>query len=110
MGYETPTPIQEQTAPILFQGKDLVGQAQTGSGKTTAFGLPMIERVDPDQTQIQGLVLVPTRELALQVTGELNRLSAYAGISVVAIYGGEPIAKQFPSVGSRRPRDSRDSG
>ena len=95
MGYENPTPIQEQTAPILFEGKDLVGQAQTGSGKTTAFGLPMLEKVDPDLGHIQGLVLVPTRELALQVTGECNRLAAHAGISVVAIYGGEPIARQF---------------
>ena len=95
MGYTTPTPIQEQTAPILFERKDLVGQAQTGSGKTTAFGLPMIEAVDPDLNRIQGLVLVPTRELALQVTGEVNRLAAYAGIHVVPIYGGEPIARQF---------------
>ena len=95
MGYSSPTPIQEQTAPILFEGKDLVGQAQTGSGKTTAFGLPMIEKVDPDRAHTQGLVLVPTRELALQVTGELSKLSAYAGIAVVAIYGGEPIARQF---------------
>ena len=95
MGYTIPTPIQEQTAPILFERKDLVGQAQTGSGKTTAFGLPMIEAVDPDLNRIQGLVLVPTRELALQVTGEINRLAAYAGIHVVPIYGGEPIARQF---------------
>ena len=99
MGYETPTPIQEQTAPILMEGNDLVGQAQTGSGKTTAFGLPMIEKVDPDQAHIQGLVLVPTRELALQVTGEFNRLSSYAGVSVVAIYGGEPIVRQFRGLG-----------
>ncbi len=95
MGYSDPTPIQEKTAPILMERKDLVGQAQTGSGKTTAFGLPMIETVDPDSASIQGLVLVPTRELALQVTGEITRLSAYAGIHVAPIYGGEPIVRQF---------------
>ncbi len=98
MEYKDPTPIQKETIPILQAGRDLVGQAQTGSGKTAAFGIPIIERVDPGLRDTQALVLVPTRELALQVTGEITRLAAHSGARVVAIYGGEPIVKQFKAL------------
>ncbi|MEE9198731.1 MAG: DEAD/DEAH box helicase, partial [Dehalococcoidia bacterium] len=95
MGYTDPTPIQKKAIPILSDGYDLAGQAQTGSGKTAAFGIPIVERIDPRNPATQAIVLVPTRELALQVTGELARLARYTGAKVVAIYGGQPIVKQF---------------
>ena len=95
MGYAAPTPIQEKAIPVMFKGDDLVGQAQTGSGKTSAFGIPIVERVDTHSRAIQAIVLVPTRELAQQVTGELNRLVKYKGVKVVTLYGGQPIVKQF---------------
>ena len=79
----------------MLAGDDLVGQALTGSGKTTAFGIPIVERIDSLDQSTQAIVLVPTRELALQVTGELSRLARFSGAKVVAIYGGQPIDKQF---------------
>src|SRR5664279_3393865 len=72
VGYETPSPIQEQAIPPLLQGLDVIGQAQTGSGKTAAFGLPMLQYVDADDSDVQGLVLTPTRELCIQVTQALR--------------------------------------
>ena len=98
MGYRTPTPIQAQVVPILIDGHDVVGQAQTGTGKTSAFGIPMVERLDPTVKQTQGIVLVPTRELAQQVTAELSRLAQFKRLRVVAVYGGEPIARQFTAL------------
>ncbi len=98
MGYASPTPIQAEAIPILQRRKDLVGQALTGSGKTSAFGIPIIERVDPQDRATQAIVLVPTRELALQVTKELTRLAKYRGVRVVAIYGGQPIVRQFKAL------------
>ena len=95
MGYETPTPIQEQATPVMLQGRDVVGRAQTGTGKTTAFGIPMIELLDPTRAEVQGIVLAPTRELAVQVTGELRRLAEHRGIKVVTLYGGQKIEVQF---------------
>ena len=96
MGYETPTPIQEMTIPPLLDGRDVIGQAQTGTGKTAAFGIPMIERVDADDRTVQGLVLCPTRELAMQTAGEIAKLARYRpGISVLAVYGGQPIERQL---------------
>lgn len=96
MGYETPTPIQEMTIPPLLDGKDVIGQAQTGTGKTAAFGIPMIERVDASDRSVQGLVLCPTRELAMQTAGEIQKLAKYQpGISVLAVYGGQPIERQL---------------
>src|SRR2546423_13523788 len=68
VGYEKPSPIQEQAIPVLMEGRDMIGQAQTGSGKTAAFGLPMIEHVDPSEPEVQGLVLTPTRQPCIQVT------------------------------------------
>jgi len=94
MGWETPTPIQAEAMGPLLDGRDVLGQAQTGTGKTAAFGIPMIERVDPKLKTVQGLVLAPTRELAVQIADHLNALAHYRGIKTTAIYGGEPIQRQ----------------
>jgi ATP-dependent RNA helicase DeaD len=95
MGYESPSDIQEASIPWQLEGRDVVAQAVTGSGKTSAFGIPMCNQVNPDSRDVQGLVLVPTRELAQQVQRELALVGRDRGISVVAVYGGEPIAKQI---------------
>ena len=96
MGYENPTPIQEQAIPNMLQGRDVVGRAQTGTGKTAAFGIPMIELLDPTRAEVQGIVLAQTRELAVQVTGELRRLAEYRGI------------KPLPYTAARRSRSSSE--
>ena len=95
MGYITPTPVQAQVIPLMKTGRDVVGQAQTGTGKTAAFGIPLVEMLDPAVPSVQAVVLVPTRELALQVSGELGRLARHQGLRVVTLYGGQPIVKQF---------------
>src|SRR6187431_1248170 len=96
IGYAEATPIQEKTIPILMTGKDLTGQAQTGTGKTASFGIPAIERVDVSINQTQSLILCPTRELALQVCTELKKLSKFKkGLRVLAVYGGESIERQI---------------
>ena len=94
VGYEQPSPIQEQSIPTMLQGRDIIGQAQTGSGKTAAFGLPMVEHVDPSEHSVQGLVLTPTRELCIQVTQALRAYGQPKGIDVVAVFGGAPIRTQ----------------
>jgi ATP-dependent RNA helicase DeaD len=94
LGYERPTPIQEQTIPALREGRDVIGQAQTGTGKTAAFGLPMLEHVDPGDPDVQALVLTPTRELCIQVTQALRAYGEPRGIEVVAVFGGAPIRDQ----------------
>src|SRR3954469_21313679 len=94
LGYERPTPIQEQTIPALLQGRDVIGQAQTGTGKTAAFGLPLLEYVDPSDPEVQALVLTPTRELCIQVTQALRAYGEKKGVEVVAIFGGAPIRDQ----------------
>jgi ATP-dependent RNA helicase DeaD len=94
LGYEEPTPIQEQTIPHLLRGSDVIGQAQTGTGKTAAFGLPMLEQVDPEAEEVQGLVLTPTRELCIQVTQAVRAYGAQKGVDVVAVFGGAPIRDQ----------------
>ena len=94
LGYERPTPIQEQTIPALLEGKDVMGQAQTGTGKTAAFGLPMLQYVDPGNPAVQALVLTPTRELCIQVTQALRAYGGQRGIEVVAVFGGAPIRDQ----------------
>src|SRR5215218_3759923 len=94
LGYERPTPIQEQAIPPLIAGSDVIGQAQTGTGKTAAFGLPMVEYVDPEHTAIQALVLTPTRELCIQVTQALRAYGERRGVQVVAVFGGAPIRSQ----------------
>lgn len=96
MGFEEPTPIQKLTIPKILEGQDVTGQAQTGTGKTAAFGIPLVEKVDYEDPRTQALVLSPTRELALQTTDEIRRLARYQGkISVVPIYGGQPIGRQI---------------
>jgi len=94
VGYEQPSPIQEQAIPPLLQGRDIIGQAQTGSGKTAAFGLPILEHVDPAVHEVQALVLTPTRELCIQVTQALRTYGKRKGVDVVAIFGGAPIRSQ----------------
>ena len=95
MGYENPSPIQAEIIPHMLAGRDVVGQAQTGTGKTAAFGIPLVQMLDPNVNELQAIVLVPTRELALQVSGELKKLAKHTGHRVVTLYGGQPITKQF---------------
>ncbi|KAF5075886.1 DEAD/DEAH box helicase [Methanoculleus horonobensis] len=96
MGFEEPTPIQTSTIPAILDGRDVTGQAQTGTGKTAAFGVPAIERVDPDSRKTQVLVLSPTRELAIQTAEEFSHLAKHhRGINILPIYGGQPIDRQF---------------
>jgi ATP-dependent RNA helicase DeaD len=95
MGFTAATPIQAQAIPPALQGSDVIGQAYTGSGKTAAFGVPMVERLDPAGPAVQGLVLCPTRELALQVQEELEKIGARRGIRAVAIYGGDSYKRQL---------------
>ncbi|HUA12243.1 MAG TPA: DEAD/DEAH box helicase [Solirubrobacteraceae bacterium] len=94
VGYEAPSPIQEEAIPLLLQGADVIGQAQTGTGKTAAFGLPIMQYVDPAEPSVQALVLTPTRELCIQVTQALRAYGAHAGVDVVAVFGGAPIRTQ----------------
>ena len=108
VGYEQPSPIQEQAIPPLLQGQDIIGQAQTGSGKTAAFGLPMVEHVDPTAGEVQALVLTPTRELCIQVTQALRTYGARKGIDVVAVFGGAPIRTPAGAAARRRPHRRRD--
>ena len=101
MGFEEATPIQAKAIPIVLSGADVIGQAQTGTGKTAAFGIPMLERVNPKDKHLQALVLCPTRELAIQVADEIRRLAKYMhGIKVLPIYGGQDIVKQIRSLKS----------
>ncbi|MCL2051550.1 MAG: DEAD/DEAH box helicase [Lachnospiraceae bacterium] len=96
MGFETMTPIQEQAIPILMAGYDIIGQAQTGTGKTAAFGIPMIQKIDPEDRRLQALVLCPTRELAVQAAEEIRRLAKYMhNIKVLPVYGGQEIYRQI---------------
>src|SRR6476620_9831853 len=94
VGYESPSPIQEQAIPPMLEGRDIIGQAQTGSGKTAAFGLPLLETIDPDVNEVQALVLTPTRELCIQVTQAIRAYGAKKGVGVVAVFGGAPIRTQ----------------
>jgi ATP-dependent RNA helicase DeaD len=95
MGFEEMTPIQEQTIPLTMEGKDIIGQAQTGTGKTAAFGIPMVEMVDTHADRIQGLILTPTRELAIQVADEIGKIGKYKKIRSLPIYGGQDITRQI---------------
>ncbi|MDK7377665.1 DEAD/DEAH box helicase [Peptoniphilus harei] len=96
MGFESPSEVQEGTIPLILEGRDVLAQAQTGTGKTASFGIPMIERIQDDCDGMQGLVLVPTRELARQVSDELKKLAKYKKfISIVPIYGGADMGKQL---------------
>lgn len=99
MGFEEATPIQSKAIPLVMAGRDVIGQAQTGTGKTCAFGIPAVEMIDPDLSGVQVLVLCPTRELAIQVSEEFRNLCKYKkGIKSLAIYGGQSIERQIMSL------------
>ena len=99
MGFEIMTPIQAQAIPLLLEGYDIIGQAQTGTGKTAAFGIPLIQNIDPEDKHIQAIVLCPTRELAIQAAEELRKLAEFThGIKVLPIYGGQDINTQIRSL------------
>ncbi|MCF0048725.1 DEAD/DEAH box helicase [Dyadobacter chenwenxiniae] len=99
MGFTKPSPIQAQGIPAVMQGSDVIGQAQTGTGKTAAFGIPVLERIDVSSNAVQALVLCPTRELAVQVSEEIGRLAKYIkGLRIEAIYGGDSIDRQIRSL------------
>lgn len=96
MGFEKFSPIQEQAIPCLLQGEDIIGQAQTGTGKTAAFGIPALQKIDPDFRKLQCIILCPTRELAIQAAEELRKIAKYMhGIKVLPVYGGQEIGKQI---------------
>lgn len=99
MGFEQPSPIQAKAIPVILEGKDIVGQAQTGTGKTAAFGIPLLQMIDTKDKNLQALVLAPTRELAIQIAEEMRKLSKFShGIKILPIYGGQDITKQIRSL------------
>ena len=96
MGFEEATPIQTQAIPFLMEGMDIIGQAQTGTGKTAAFGIPLLEKISPNKRALQAMVICPTRELAIQVSDEIKKLSKYMKqVNVLPVYGGQPISRQM---------------
>ncbi len=98
LGFEKPFPIQELTIGPLLSGRNVIGQAKTGSGKTAAFGLPLLQKINEDSWDVQALVLAPTRELAVQITAELKKLASFTRIKLVTIYGGQSINVQFEAL------------
>lgn len=99
MGFEAPTPIQQKCIPLIFSGRDMMGQSQTGSGKTAAFGVPALQQISTNNRSVQALIMCPTRELAVQVTGELVKLGKnIENLNVVPVYGGQPIERQFKAL------------
>ena len=99
MGFEEATPIQSQCIELIKAGRDVIGQSQTGTGKTAAFGIPLLERIDPELPKVQALILCPTRELAIQISAEFNKLLRYRhSIRVLPIYGGQPIERQITAL------------
>ena len=95
-GIGEPTPIQKETIPVILEGQDVVGQAQTGTGKTLAFVLPLLQKIDSERDEIQGLIVAPTRELAIQITAEVRKLTdANSEINVLAVYGGQDVIAQM---------------
>ena len=99
MGFEEPSPIQAQSIPVIISGRDVVGQAQTGTGKTAAFSIPILEMVDPSNKSLQAIVLCPTRELAIQVSTEIRKIGKYMhGVKTLPIYGGQPIDRQIKAL------------
>ncbi|HEX6688374.1 MAG TPA: DEAD/DEAH box helicase [Solirubrobacterales bacterium] len=94
LGYEEPSPIQEKAIPELLAGHDVIGQAQTGTGKTAAFGLPLLQYIDPAVDEVQAVVLTPTRELCIQVTQALRAYAEHLEVEIVAVFGGAPIKSQ----------------
>ena len=103
-GYEISTPVQAGCIPPMLAGKDVIAKAPTGTGKTMAFGIPIIERIDPDNEDVQAVILAPTRELAMQITDEMRQIAVcHEGVRLVCLYGGQPIAKQINAL-KRRPQ------
>jgi ATP-dependent RNA helicase DeaD len=98
MGFEEATPIQAETIPLSLENKDLIGQAQTGTGKTAAFGIPLVEKIDVSKEAIQGIIIAPTRELAIQVSEELYKIGSGKRVRVLPIYGGQDISRQIRSL------------
>jgi ATP-dependent RNA helicase DeaD len=98
MGYTQPTEIQAQVIGPLLSGRDVMGQAQTGTGKTAAFGIPIVELADPERRETQALVLAPTRELAVQISEELGRLAQFRGLSITTLYGGARMGPQLEAL------------
>jgi len=98
MHYEHPTPVQQEAIPLALSGKDLVVQSRTGTGKTAAFGIPIVEAIDADGAFVQAMVLTPTRELTAQVCEELTKIGIGRGLKVLAIYGGDPIDNQIAGI------------
>lgn len=99
MGFEEATPIQAKAIPLIFKGKDVIGQAQTGTGKTAAFGIPILDMIDSADKKLQAVILCPTRELAIQVAAELKTLSRYKDrLRILPVYGGQPIKRQIRSL------------
>jgi ATP-dependent RNA helicase DeaD len=94
LGYQDPTPIQEEAIPALLSGHDVIGQAQTGTGKTAAFGLPLLQYLDPENKEVQAIVMTPTRELCIQVTQALRSYAEHLDVEIVAVFGGAPIRSQ----------------
>src|SRR5260370_39509861 len=91
LGFQEPTPIQEQAIPELLAGHDVIGQAQTGTGKTAAFGLPLLQYLDPGNDEVQAVGLTPTRELCIQVTQAMRAYAEHLDVEIVAVVGGAPI-------------------
>ena len=101
MGFEEPSPIQSQSIPVILSGKDVIGQAQTGTGKTAAFSIPLLEMINPEEKSVQAVVLCPTRELAIQVSTEIRKIGKYMhGIKSLPVYGGQPIERQIKALKS----------
>ena len=98
MGFKEPTPVQAEVIPVLLDGKDCLAQAPTGTGKTCAFGLPLVEKIDADNSLVQGLVLCPTRELAMQIERELKKIAAHTSVRITALYGGQNVEKQMAAL------------
>ncbi len=99
LGFEHMTPIQEQAIPLFMTGRDIIGQAQTGTGKTAAFGIPILQKIDPESRYLQAVILCPTRELAMQAAEELRKFSKYMnGIKVLPVYGGQDIVRQIKNL------------
>ena len=99
MGFEEASAIQAKAIPVVMSGKDMIGQAQTGTGKTASFGIPLLQKVDPKNKHLQAIVLCPTRELAIQVAEEIRRLAKFMhGIKILPVYGGQDIVKQIRSL------------
>ena len=96
MGFEEASPIQAKAIPVQMEGLDIIGQAQTGTGKTAAFGIPLLQKIAPKNKKLQAIALCPTRELAIQVADEIRNLAKYMhGVKILPIYGGQDIARQI---------------